>query len=122
MKRETAKLLRDALDAGTEAIDFCSTVSRDEFRNDRQLQLAVQKLVEIVGEALRQAERTEPDAVQRLSALRRAVSTRNRSVHGYASVDFGVVWDVSMKRMPELRAQLEQMLEEAPLSNFGETE
>lgn len=119
MKRETAKLLHDALSASTEASDFCLGVSRDELRRDRRSQLAVQKLIEIVGEALHQAELTEPEAVADLAILRRAVDTRNRLVHGYASVDYGVVWDIATKRLPALRVQLEEKLRDAPLSSYG---
>lgn len=122
MKRETAKLLHDALSASTEAIDFCKGITRDEFKRDRQLQLAVQKLIEIVGEALRQAEMSEPEAVTGLATLRRAVDTRNRLIHGYASVDFGVVWDIATKRLPELRTQLQSLLDGAPLSKYGKVE
>jgi uncharacterized protein with HEPN domain len=104
MKRETAKLLHDAASASGEAIQLCADISRDELRQNRTLQLAVQKLIEIVGEALRQAEVIEPALVMDLPDLRDVVDTRNRLVHGYSTVDYGLLWDITNDELPGLRA------------------
>jgi uncharacterized protein with HEPN domain len=88
MQRQTAKLLHDAAAACTEARQFCAATTRERFLEDRVVQLAVQKLIEIVGEALRQAEAVDPEAVRTIPELRIVVNTRNRLVHGYDTVDF----------------------------------
>jgi len=83
------------------------------------LQLAVQKLIEIVGEALRQAEESDREAVQAIPELRFVVDTRNRLVHGYDTVDYGVLWDIVEYRLPQLQDRLQLLLKDAPLSSFG---
>lgn len=85
------------------------------------MQLAVQKLTEIVGEALRQAEESdrEAEAVRSVPELRVVVDTRNRLVHGYDTVDYGVLWDIVERRVPELQERLLRLLKDAPVSSFG---
>lgn len=110
MKLETAKRLHDAKLACEEIQTFCAGVTREAFLADRGLKLIVQKLIEIVGEALRQAHLLEPDVVERIVDYRRIINTRNRIVHGYDSVDFGLLWDISQKRIPDLEKAISRML------------
>lgn len=55
MEMATAKRLRDASNACQELEQFTAGHTRASFKSDRGLQLIVQKLVEIVGEALNAA-------------------------------------------------------------------
>jgi uncharacterized protein with HEPN domain len=87
MNEAIAKRLHDTLAACNELQRIGQRHSRDEFLDDYILQLAVWKLVEIVGEALRQAERLDPTVAGDIPELRRIVDTRNRITHGYDSVD-----------------------------------
>ncbi len=111
MNLETVKRLHDAELACREIQTFCAGVSREAFLADRGLNLIVQKLIEIVGEALRQAERSEPEIAERIPDLRRIVNTRNRIIHGYESVDFGLLWDVAQMRIPALQGTITRILE-----------
>ncbi len=73
------------------------------------LQLALTRLVEIVGEAAarvsseRQAR--HPDIPWRIIA-----GTRNRLIHGYDVVDLDVLWDTVTDDLPPLIVQLETAL------------
>lgn len=110
MKLETAKRLHDAKLACEEIQTFCAGVSKEAFLADRGLKLIVQKLIEIVGEALRQAHSLDPDMVERIADYRRIINTRNRIVHGYDSVDYGLLWDISRTRIPELERAISRVL------------
>jgi uncharacterized protein with HEPN domain len=111
MKLETAKRLHDAKLACEEIQTFCSGTTKEAFLADRGLKLIVQKLIEIVGEALRQAQLLEPDVAESIPELRRIISTRNRIVHGYDSVDFGLLWDIAQRRIPGLEQAITSVLE-----------
>lgn len=115
MKLETAKRLHDARLACDEVQAFCAGVSKEAFLTDRGLKLIVQKLIEIVGEALRQAYVMEPDVVDRIPDIRRIVDTRNRIVLGYDSVDFGLLWDIVQHRMPALERAISGVLDTEPM-------
>jgi uncharacterized protein with HEPN domain len=91
---ETAKRLHDAVSACEELQQFAAGRTRLEFMEDRALQLVVWKLIEIADEALRQAELAEPDLAQYIPELRDVVNTRNRTTHGYNTVNFNLPWDI----------------------------
>jgi len=118
MELETAKRLRDASAACGEPIDMCAGRSRDDMYDDRMFQLASRKLIEIVGEALRQAEISDPKLVDSISDLRAIVNTRNRIVHGYNSINYSLLWDIIQIEMPPLKLLLDNLLREAP--NFDD--
>ncbi len=114
MELETAKRLRDASAACGELIDMCTGRSRDDMYDDRMFQLASRKLIEIVGEALRQAEISDPKLVDSISDLRAIVNTRNRIVHGYNSINYSLLWDIIQIEMPPLKVLLDSLLQDAP--------
>lgn len=109
--------LRHIVAAKHEAIGFANGRSRDELDDDRTLQLALVKLVEIVGEA---AGRLSPETHALAPDLPwpKMVSMRNRLVHDYFRVDLDVVWDTVTLDLPALLPEIERLLrrlgEEAP--------
>jgi len=114
MKPETAKRLLDAERACQELRDFTADTERSAFLADRGLMLIVQKLVEIIGEALRQAEITDPTLSKHIPDLRQIIGTRNRTIHLYAEVDYALLWDIVRLEIPSLQQQLLDLLKSAP--------
>lgn len=110
MQHQTAKRLHDALRACEELEHFTTGVSEETFLEDRGLQLIVHKLLEIVGEALRQASRSDDTVVTQIPDLELIVGTRNRITHGYHSVDYQVLWSISQMQVPALRERLASLL------------
>lgn len=114
MKAETAKRLHEAAGACDEIRGFVSEWSRDDFLRTRSSQLIVWKLIEIVGEALRQGEEQDPSLRALIPELREVINTRNRIVHGYDSVDFELLGDIATVEVPPLRQRISALLENAP--------
>lgn len=83
--------------------------ARDDLDADRQFNLAVVRLLEIVGEA---ATRVTPEGQARLPKIPWVEITglRNRVVHGYDRVDFDVVWATLIDDLPPLIRRLEEFL------------
>ena len=107
MKRpDDDALLVDILIAAREARELSRGVSLDDFLEDRMLQLAVEKLVEIMGEA---ASRMTPDGRSQLPALpwRDIVGMRHRLVHDYRHVSLMKVWQVLDDDLEPLIAAIE---------------
>ena len=88
-----------------EAIDLTRGRSRADLDRDRLLNLALVRLLEIVGEA---ANRVSPETQQRLSGVPwpAIVGLRNRLIHGYDEVDFDILWDIVTVDLPRLVQQL----------------
>jgi len=85
MKDEAPKLLADIVDSCTALVQWRSQQTFAEYTKDRKLRRAVERELEIAGEALRQLEDCDPVTAGRVEDLRRIVGLRNRLVHGYAS-------------------------------------
>lgn len=101
--------LRHIVEAAREAIGFAAGHARDDLDENRQLQLSLVKLVEIVGEA---AGRLSPETQALAPDLPwpKMVSMRNRLIHDYFRVDLDVVWDTVMLDLPALLPQIERLV------------
>jgi uncharacterized protein with HEPN domain len=105
--------LRHMLDAARKALALTRGKSRAEIEKDEIAQLALARLLEIIGEAS-----------GKVSAAVRAAhpeipwtaigGLRNRLVHAYFDVDLDVLMDIAAKDLPRLVQQLEQLLDEGP--------
>ncbi len=104
-KRDDQVSLVDMLIYAEEAIDMLGDASLDAMVHDRKMQLALQRLVEIVGEA---ASRVSEKARRQHPAIawREIIGMRNRLAHAYHRVDLNVLWDVIVNDLPLLVEQL----------------
>jgi uncharacterized protein with HEPN domain len=99
------------LDHAREACALVASRSRADIHSERLLQLALTRLVEIVGEA---AGRVSRESQARFTAVpwREAVTTRHRITHGYDLVDYDILWDTVRDDFPPLVVALELALGE----------
>ena len=70
------------------------------------LQSAVERQLEVLGEALTVLRRIDPVVASTIPDLNRAVVLRNVLIHGYATVDHRIVWDVVQNHLLNLKAEL----------------
>jgi uncharacterized protein with HEPN domain len=103
--------LRHMLDHALEAIAMAQGRQQGDLDTDRMLQLALVRLVEIVGEA---ATRVSAEGQQRWPGIpwQAASGMRNRLIHGYDKVDLNVLWDTVRDDLPALVVQLRDVLGE----------
>jgi len=82
---------------------------RETFMASEELQDAVIRNVEVIGEA---AKRVSAEARGRLASLdwKSICGMRDVLIHDYIGEDLEVVWNVASARIPELQAVLEQFL------------
>jgi uncharacterized protein with HEPN domain len=102
--------LRHMLDHAREAVAMACGSVRGDLDTDRRLNLALVRLLEIVGEAAAHVPAEErvlhPDI-----PWPEIIGLRNRLIHGYDSVDFDILWQIVMEDLPPLIAALEKTLE-----------
>lgn len=97
------------LDHATEAVEICRQRDRRDLDTDRVLNLALVRLIEIVGEA---ANRVSKETQRTLPEIPwpEFIGMRHRIVHGYDSVDFDVLWAVIRSDLPPLIDSLRKSL------------
>ena len=113
LPRDPEPRLRHMLDHAKEAVAMVEGKSRADLDRDRQLNLALVRLLEIIGEA---ASRIPEEARSSYPQVPWAqiVSLRNRLIHGYDAVDFDVLWKILNSDLPPLIAALEKAVPPAP--------
>lgn len=83
-------------------------LTRDRYDSDEDLRLALLHLVQIIGEAARRVSapgrRAHPDILWKA-----ITGMRNKIVHDYINVDFGILYDVVTKDIPALARRLEEL-------------
>jgi len=99
-------LLVDMLNAARECVSYVTTVDFDTFQKDRMRVRAVERTLEITGEAARGlSEGLRQQFPQ--TPWRLIVGQRNFIAHVYDAVDERRLWDVARNRLEPLIADLE---------------
>ncbi|KNZ31752.1 MAG: hypothetical protein AD742_15480 [Methylibium sp. NZG] len=110
MSERLPKHLDDALYAARLALRFLDGKALEEYLSDELLRSAVERQVEIVGEACRLALDDSSQLRERLPDSAKAVAMRNRLAHGYDTVDHALVFTTVTKNFPPLVGGLEREL------------
>ncbi len=110
MRREPQTYLWDAHQATRAIVEFTRGKSRDDFTRDLLLRSAVERQFEIIGEALNQLAKVDPELAAKVPHLPRIIAFRNILIHGYAVIDPATVWRVIEENLPQLEKALTALL------------
>ena len=110
MDNEIRSCLYDILNAVAEIEGFFSDRPKSfpTFQSDLRTKRAVERNVEIIGEAISRILKLDNTIV--ITNARKIVDTRNRIIHGYDSVSDEVIWGVIVRHVPVLKAEVERLL------------
>ena len=118
MTREWSSLDSDANDALIQVVDLGSELTyfmerRNTERPDieRMRYLAIERPVEMLGEALKRALAAEPSLAKEIPNLNRIRGMRNRLAHEYDAIKFDIVWDAAEIHVPKLVETVSKILE-----------
>ena len=95
------------------AIDYLQPVPDPEaFQKNPQVQDAVVRNIEIIGEAVNKINRTAPNFIEQHPELPWAQmrAMRNVAIHEYFFVDLGIVWTTVKDDLPKLKRQIDALL------------
>ena len=108
-----AGYLWDMLDAARTARTFAAGYDAARYLQDRKLQLAVERLVETIGEAARSVSTAFREAHPEIPR-RRIIAQRHVLAHEYGDIRQGNMWLLVSEHLPELTKQLEVLLPPPP--------
>ena len=114
MLHDARKYLYDIDQAAALIAQFTAGKGFARYQNDPMLRAAVERKLEIIGEALSQLARRHPELVDRISEFRRIIAFRNILIHRYTDVDDHLVWDIVETKLPVLRREVEVLLGKEP--------
>lgn len=85
------------------------------FEKDFLRRRAVERNTEIMGEAINRIFKEDPDFP--LPVGKEVIKTRNRIIHAYDSVQPEFLWGLVIRHIPELKKDIERLIEERIKSN-----
>jgi uncharacterized protein with HEPN domain len=106
-------LLWDIVDHAKAVVGFVAGKTFADFERDRILRQAVERSLEVVGEAAGHVSPTFRDAHPEIP-WRRLVGLRNILAHDYGGVLVAKVWEIAIRSVPELLAQVEPLVPPPP--------
>ena len=107
MPPESAKYLYDMLKAVRGVEEAAASTPT---HSPKLVQSAVRWNLVVIGEALSQLRRRDPQLAERVTDHVNIVGLRNRLVHRYGMIDDDLVAKLIEEKSPELKAELEALL------------
>lgn len=79
------------------------------YDSNPMLQDAVERNIEIIGEAVNKLLKIEPEI--EISNSRRIVDARNKIIHGYDEIENAQIWGIIINHLPTLYSEVEKLLD-----------
>ena len=110
MKKDDAVFIRYILDSMDILGEYLKGKTYEEFEENRMLQDAVIRELEIIGEATKSLSQDFRDKYPDIP-WRQMAGMRDKLIHGYFGIDLGAVWDTATEDVPSLKEKLQKILE-----------
>ena len=112
MDNDIKAWLYDILNAIMEIESFFNDSTKEfaTYQNDLRTKRAVERNIEIIGEALSRILKRDQTIL--ISNSRKIVDTRNRIIHCYDSVSDDVIWGIIIRHLPILQSEIQEFLGE----------
>ncbi len=109
MTEKSTKYLSDILMA-IELIEEFIVDDKDFtlYDNDRKTQSAVERQLAIIGEALNQFKKLEPQI--KIENDKQIISFRNRLVHAYDGLDNSMIWVIISRHLSPLKIEIQKLM------------
>jgi len=112
--RDPAVYLEDIEYYAAAAIRFISNYSVEQYLADEKTRAAVERVLEVCGEAMNNLFKAAPDIAESIPHARDIIGFRNILAHGYTELDHDKVYDIAVKHAPALLAAVQEVLKKFP--------
>jgi uncharacterized protein with HEPN domain len=110
MRLEARKYLYDIQNAIAMLEEFTAGKALADYEREPMMRSAVERKLEIIGEALAQLAKFDAETANGISEYQRIIAFRNILIHGYTDVVDRLVWDVIETKLPILSREVEALL------------
>ena len=111
MSKEPVEYLKHIRDESLYLLSVTSTgITKEEFLSDETLKRAVVRSLEIIGEA---TKKIPVDFKIKWNNVKwkEMAGMRDRLIHDYMGVNYSIVWDVIINKIPDLCAHVVKVIE-----------
>jgi uncharacterized protein with HEPN domain len=109
MSLEFLDFIEDILDAMEKAEAMLSDVDFKEFGEDYQLNFAVVRALEIIGEATKRLPESVREQYSEVP-WKDMAGMRDRIINGYDAINLWIIWETVKNRIPETKPKIQQIL------------
>lgn len=109
MSRLGPEYLQHIVDETEYLVDRSKGLTKEEFLRDATLKRAFVRSLEVIGEAVKQL----PDDLREKYChvdWRAMAGMRDRLIHGYFGIDYEIVWDAVITKVPTLRRDIRHII------------
>jgi len=101
--------LQDIIESIEEIFFFLGNdMDFDQYQRDTKTKKAVERNIEIIGEAVNRILKVDPNFP--LQDSRKIIGTRNRIIHNYDNISDEILWDLIHTNLPDLKMHAQTLL------------
>jgi uncharacterized protein with HEPN domain len=78
------------------------------FKNDLKTKKAVERNLEIIGEAVVRILKVDPNF--KIDNARNIIGTRNRIIHSYDNISDEIIWTIISRELPKLKKEVSKII------------
>jgi len=83
-----------------------------EYRKNTMLKRAIERDLEIIGEAINLILKRDPSYENSISDAKAIVGLRNQVIHAYDSISDENIWSILINHIPKLKKEVTKLLKE----------
>ena len=80
----------------------------EDYLADWKLRLAVERCIEIIGEAMSRILKLEPEVP--ISHAKAIIGTRNRIIHAYDAISEDIIWAIIVNHLARLKEEVKRVM------------
>lgn len=111
MSKDPKILLQHILESVEILQSYLADIGEDQFLKDFEKQDAVERRLQIIGQAIIQLPQEFKDQHTAIEWARIA-GLRNRLVHEYLDIDHLLIWNIINKSLPKFKESIQQLIED----------
>ncbi|OGR87381.1 MAG: hypothetical protein A3A86_02305 [Elusimicrobia bacterium RIFCSPLOWO2_01_FULL_60_11] len=114
MKKQISSYLEDILKYSKHIVSQSSSLTRDQFQKDFNIQLSLIRCLEVIGEVSKRLRDADSAFYEKYPEIpwKSMARMRDLLIHHYEDANLDIVWDTIMKDIPVLEIKAKKILEE----------
>ena len=111
MTKISSVYLKHILNSIQQILLYTEGMTEEDFLHNQLIKDAVVRNFEIIGEATKNLTKDFRDNHPELE-WKKMAGMRDKLIHGYIEVDYGIVWATVVDLLPDLKREIEKIIEE----------
>ncbi len=81
-----------------------------EYKKNTMLKRAVERNLEIIGEAVNRILKKDPHYVSKISEAKSIIGLRNQVIHSYDNISDENIWSILINHLPKLKIEIDNLI------------